>query len=424
MRIALAYGRNGLEIDAPDSAQVIRPRYLPGLPDEVAALRAALRAPIGTPALGEVVWPGAKVAIGYSDRTRATPNERILPVVLDELEAAGVRREDVTLICALGTHRQQTPAELRTLVGERVFTQYRCLQHDCEDDEQLVPLGLTRFGHPIRLNRAFMAADVRILTGFIEPHLFAGFSGGPKCVVPGLAGAESVVTNHGVDMIGHPKATWGFTYGNPLWEEMLDVAMRLERTFLLNVTLNTDRQITGVFAGDLVEAHRQGCDFVRRHAMMPVEAPFDVVITTNSGYPLDQNLYQSAKGMRAAEAIVRRGGAILIATACEDGLPNGGHYDALIRQAGSLEGIDRMLAQPGFQAADQWMLQIQAMIQHKAEVHVFSNGLSDEQIESALFIPCRNIEQRMAELTARLGPRMCILPEGPQVIAYLAEGAG
>lgn len=419
MKVNLAYGRSGLAVELPDDVQVIHSRFIPGLPDERAAIQAALRSPAQSPPLASLAKAGSKVVIAHSDITRATPNQRILPVIIEELEQAGVSRGDITLLCALGTHRRHSQAEMRALLGDALLESYRCLQHDAFDDSILVSLGETCFGHPVRLNRYLVEADLKILTGFIEPHFFAGFSGGPKCVLPGLAGAESVVTNHGLDMVGHPNATFGVTEGNPLWEEMVEMAGRVVPSFLLNVTLNTGGQITGVFGGDLRAAHKLGCEFVRRQAMVRLPAPFDVVLVTNSGYPLDQNLYQSAKGMKAACQIVRQGGAILLAAACEDGLPNDGHYARLIAEAGSLEGVRRMLAQPGFSAPDQWMLQIQLMVQEKAEVWVYSDGLSDEQVRGALFTPCHDLPAALAELCSRHGQRACVLPEGPQTIPYL-----
>ena len=419
--IRLAYGRHGLSVTLREPFDCIAPRFVPGLPDEAAALCDALRRPIASPPLAELARPGDSVVVVHTDITRATPNDRILPVLLAELERAGVRRADITLLNGLGTHRKQTAAELRSMLGDGVVDRYRCLQHDCFDDGHLVSLGVTQRGHPVRINRAYMEADVKILTGFVEPHFFAGFSGGPKALLPSLAGAESVFSNHGLAMIGHPKATWGVTEGNPIWEEMREVAMRTEPTFLLNVTLNTQRQITGVFAGDMLAAHAAGCEFVRQCAMVPVAQPYDVVVTTNSGYPLDQNLYQSVKGMSAASQVVREGGAIVMAAACEDGLPDHGKYAALLAQAGSPQAVLDMISQPGFSEHDQWQVQIQAQIQQWAEVHVYSDGLSDLQIERALFIPCRSIEETVAKLLGRYGPaaRVCVMPEGPLTVPYL-----
>jgi nickel-dependent lactate racemase len=423
LNINLAYGRQGLSIDLPDDIAVIEPRFVCGLPDEAGAIHEALCTPIESPALVELVKPGDSVVVVHTDITRATPNDRILPVLLDELESAGVAREDISLLNGLGTHRPQTEAELRGMLGNWIFENYRCLQHDCYDDKNLVSLGNTTLGHPVRINRYYLEADARILTGFIEPHFFAGFSGGPKAVLPSLAGSESVFTNHSLHMIAHPKATWGVMAGNPIWEEMREVALRTVPTFLLNVALNAKRQITGVFAGEMLAAHARGCAFVKENAMVGVDAPYDVVITTNSGYPLDQNLYQAVKGMGAAAQIVRQGGSLIIAAACEDGVPSHGRYAALLAEAGSPQGILELISRPGFMTQDQWQVQIQAQIQLKAKVHVYSDGLTNKQIEDALFTPCRDIKLTIARLQEIYGhdARICVIPEGPQTIPYLRE---
>ena len=244
----LAYGRNGLPVILPSQSRVIQAPFVPGIADEPTAIRTALRQPINSAPLASKVCAGNKVVIVHTDITRATPNDRLLPVLLAELEAAGVVRGDITLLNALGTHRPQTDAELRQMLGDNIVNNYRCRQHDANAAANLVSLGQTSLGHPVRINRQFLEADVRILTGFIEPHFFAGFSGGPKGVLPSIAGAESVHSNHSYKMISHPSATWGVTTGNPVWEEMREVALRANPTFLVNVTLNSDRQITGVLS--------------------------------------------------------------------------------------------------------------------------------------------------------------------------------
>jgi nickel-dependent lactate racemase len=421
MNIKLAYGREGLPITFPDTVDVIRPHFAAGLPDEVGALRKALRAPIGSASLADLVRPSDNVVIVHTDITRATPNARILPVLLEELAVAGIERGKITLLNGLGTHRPQTRTELRAMLGDQIVEKYNCIQHDCNDESNLVSLGETTLGHPVRINRTYIEADVRILTGFIEPHFFAGFSGGPKAILPSLAGAESVFTNHGIEMIANPRATWGVVQGNPIWEEMREVALRTDPTFLLNVALNSNREITGVFAGDMLAAHAVGCAFVRKNAMQAVDSPYEIVVTTNSGYPLDQNLYQSVKGLSAANQVVGSGGTIIIAAACEDGLPDHGRYAALLQEAGSVQGLVEMISRPGFTAQDQWQVQIQAKIQSQADVYVYSDGLSDEQITNALFKPCRNLELTIAQLQEKYGnhARICVIPDGPQTIPYL-----
>jgi nickel-dependent lactate racemase len=419
MQVELSYGRQGLVVNLPDDVEVIRPRFVAGVGDEGSALLHALRHPIKSAPLYEIARRGGKVVIVHTDITRATPNDRILPVILGELHLAGIPKENITLLNGLGTHRPQTDTELRSMLGDRIVDQYRCLQHDCHDEKNLISLGETSLHHPVRINRTYLEADIKILTGFIEPHFFAGFSGGPKAILPSLAGIESVYSNHSYRMIAHQNATWGITEGNPIWEEMREVALRTKPDFLLNVTLNTNREITGIFAGDLLEAHRQGCMFVKENAMVAVEDFYDIVITTNSGYPLDQNLYQSVKGMSAAVKIVREGGAILIATACEDGLPDHGLYVDLLRRAGSSERALAMIAEPNFEAQDQWQVQVQAQIQKKCDVYVYSDGLTDQQIEQVLLKPTRDIDQLVESLRQTKGNRICVIPEGPQTIPYI-----
>lgn len=426
MRVKLAYGREGIWVDIPDSANttVIEPLFVEGLADEAEAIRAALAAPIGAPALNTLVSSEDTVAIVFSDITRPMPNERVLPVLLAELGKAGVRDEAIVLINGLATHRKQTDAELERMLGAKICQRYRVIQHDAWDDANLVPVAPNSTGRMVRINRAYLEASVRILTGFIEPHFFAGFSGGPKAVLPGVADLEAVMDNHNARMIADPKSTWAILHGNPIWEEMHAIASATRPTFLLNVTLNKNRAITGVFAGEMTAAHAAGTDFVRRKAMQPVKMPFDVVITSNSGYPLDLNLYQAVKGMSAAAQVVREGGDIIIAAECWDGLPTHGEYARLLREAESYESLYQTIMTPGFRSPDQWQAQVQAKIQMKARVHVYAGGLSDEDLQAAKVIPCRSIEKTLAEILARQpDARIGILPEGPQTVPYLMPEA-
>jgi nickel-dependent lactate racemase len=284
-----------------------------------------------------------------------------------------------------------------------------------------VLVGRASSGNDAWIHREFVESNVRILTGFIEPHLFAGFSGGGKAVMPGLALLETVMRNHGAGNLDSPQACWGITKGNPVWDEVREIAAMVRPTFLLNVALNSDKQITGVFAGDHDEAHAQGCAFVREKVMVPVDEPFDIVITTNSGYPLDLNLYQSIKGMSAASQVVREGGAIIVAADCWDGIPDHGEYGQMLLEAESLESLLETIRTPGFQRQDMWQCQIQALICLKADAYFYSHNLSDEQIEGALLKPCRDIEGTLSELLQKYGreARVCVLPEGPQTIPYI-----
>lgn len=420
MRVKLAYGREGLWAELPDgNVTVVEPKFVPGLLDERAAVCKSLWEPMGTPPLQELVRPTDTVAIAFSDITRPMPNDRVLPLLLEGL--AHVPRENIVLINALGTHRRNTEEELAGMLGWEIVEGYCIVQHDAQDRDGLVYLGESSFGHPIWVNRTYMEASVRILTGLIEPHLFAGFSGGPKAVLPGLAGEETILGNHGAEMVGHPKATWGVTKGNPLWEEIWEVARRTEPAFLLNVTVNKHRQITGVFAGNLDQAHQRGTEFARKSAMVGVPAPFDIVVATNSGYPMDLNLYQAVKGMSAAAQIVKEGGSIIVAAECWDGIPDHGHYKEILGMADTPQGLLEIIHRPGFLAQDQWMAQVQAQVQLRADVYVKTSYLSDEEIRGAFLLPCHSIEETLAKLLGRYGLQatICVLPEGPQTIPYV-----
>jgi len=229
------------------------------------------------------------------------------------------------------------------------------------------------------------------------------------------------MSNHGAKNIGDPNATFGITDGNPLWEELRDIALRVGPSFLLNVTLNEERQITGVFAGDILRAHKAGIEFVRRSAMQKVEAPFDVVVTTNSGYPLDLNLYQGVKGMSAGARIIKPGGTLILACECREGVPANSPLDKLLRSASSPEEILAMLAAPGFVRAEQWQAQIQALVQRKARVLVYSS-LSAQVVRAVHLTPCHDISAAIAEGLEKAGPdaTLAVLPQGPLTIPYLA----
>ena len=422
MKVRLAYGKEGLWIELPDdNVTVMEPRFVPGLPDETEAIRNALRKPIGTPPLLDLVKPDATVAIVFSDITRPQPRERMLPVLLETL--SHVPPEKIMLINALGTHRPNTDEELVGMLGKEIVQSYRIVQHNAWDKDNMVHLGPTSFGHETYINGVYMEANVKILTGFIEPHFFAGFSGGPKAVLPGLADERSVLGNHDAEMIGHPRATWGVTEGNPIWEEMREMAAKTDPTFLLNVTLNKNKEITGVFAGDVWQAHAAGTAFARESVMVPVPQPFDIVVTTNSGYPLDLNLYQAVKGMSAAALVVKEGGSIIAAAECWDGIPDHGEYKNILKMADSPQKLLEVIRAPGFLMQDQWEAQVQAQIQLKADVYVKTSYLSDEQIKEALLQPCHSIEETLAQLLERYGrdATICVLPEGPQTVPYAAD---
>lgn len=420
MKVKLAYGTAGLEVTLPDrNVTVVEPVEVAGVRDEREAIFSALRHPVGCPPLRDLVKESDTIAIVFPDGTRPMPCRRVLPPVLQEI--GRVPQSQITLINALGTHRPNTRAELAAMLGEDIVRDYRVEQHDCDDESQLTRAGVLNSGEPLYLNKTYMSASVRILVGLIEPHFFAGFSGGPKAVLPGIAGRENITRSHAPGLISHPKATWGMTVGNPIYEKMLEAALLARPDFLVNVSVNKAREITGVFAGDLVLAHNQGVGFVGTQCRRRVDRYFDIVITTNGGYPLDQNLYQAVKGMSAAAQVVKDGGAIIVAAECRDGLPSHGHYGHLLQLRETPDALLDLIESPGFSMPDQWQVQIQAQIQKRARVYVKSDYLTDEELRRAKLIPCRSIEETLAGLLVEYGPdaTICVLPAGPETIPFV-----
>lgn len=423
MKLEIAYGKTRLSFTIPDNAPVvvIESRQLPGLPDPAAALRAACDNPVESVPLSELVKPSDTVGIVFSDITRPTPNHLIIPALRDAMPQ--IDDSQILLFNATGTHRAQTDAELRGMLGNSVVDRCRIIQHNTKDRSAHACVGITPSGNEVWLQREFMDCDIRILTGFIEPHFFAGFSGGGKAVMPGLALQDTVQRNHSTAHIDCPRVNWGITHGNPLWEEIFAAASLAQPTFLVNVTLNRSKEITGIFAGDFAAAHAVGCAFVKETAMFPVAAPFDIVITSNSGYPLDLNVYQSVKGMSAAAQVVKKGGSIIIAADCWDGLPDDSPYAQLLSEFTSLDELLAAIRTPGFQRPEMWQAQIQALIAQRADIYIYSHHLSSEQIHRAHLRPCRNIEETLGELLRHYGPgaTAAILPDGPQVIPYIKD---
>ncbi len=423
MNVQLAYGRGRLSVDLPDDrTTVLEPAYSAGLPDEAAAIRRALRAPLGSPPLASLVGGNQTVAISVCDITRPMPSRTLLPVLLGEL--AHVPDERIVILIATGTHRPNDRDELVEMLGEPIVERYRVVNHSAFDEASLAYLGDVEPRVPVWLNRHLVDADVRITTGFVEPHFFAGFSGGPKLVAPGLAGFRTTMRLHDAEMIASPNATWGVTEGNPIHEAIRRIAAHVGVHFSVDVAINRDRQITGVAAGEIFAVHRSMAERVKQSAMQAFAAPFDVVVTTNSGYPLDQNLYQTIKGLSAAAQVVRPGGAIVCAAECADGLPSHGEYGAILAARDSPEALLEMICAPGHNRHDQWEVQIQAQIQQRAQVFLKADGLSPDAVRAAHLTPIEDVESTAREQLDRVGPaaRLCVLPEGPQTIPYLAAG--
>ena len=421
MNIDLAYGKTGLSVNIPENihTDIVEPSFVEGIPAQLEAVSKALNHPIGQKPLTQLVHPDQKVAIIFSDITRATPYKILVPALLKAL--SHLPQQNIAFFCATGTHRPAPYDELCTILGRDIVEEYKIVQNDATHSELFQYVGTTKAGNRILLNKEILEYDLRILTGFIEPHFFAGFSGGGKALMPGMAHVESIRFNHSIDMLENSKSRWGITSGNPLWEDVMEASTFAGPLFLLNITLNRNKEITGVFAGDLHEAHKKGCAFVKETAMAPLDNPYDVVVTSNSGYPLDLNVYQSVKGMSAAEQVVKKGGSIVVAAECWDGIPSGSDYEKILTSAGSVDEMMDFIKKHESSYKDTWQVYFQAMIQEKAEVYLYSK-LDVSTVERTLLKPAgEDLNQLLLNLIDKYGPgtRICVLPEGPQTIPYL-----
>ena len=422
MRIALRYGRHGLNVTLPDTPHlaVLRMRQAAVLPDKEAAIRDALERPIASPPLREIAKGRRDACITISDITRPVPNALLLVPMLGVLNASGIPDERITILIGTGLHRPNTDDEIREMVGRDLRSRVRIVNHNARDESLLVYLGNTSRGTPIWVNRLFVEADLHLATSLIEPHLMAGFSGGRKAICPGLAGVKTMRVMHGPKLLGHPRACEGELAGNPFHEEATEIARRARVDFAVNVALDESRRVTGVFAGDLVEAHAVGCRFVAECAAALLDEPADIVLTTSAGYPLDLTFYQSVKAMTAAVPVVRQGGTIIVAAACAEGIGSP-DFRRLMAETTSVEQFRARLADPEFFVIDQWQLQEMCRALDRADVLYYTDGLSPEVLRTLLVTPIPSVEEGLAMARKRCGPdaRIAVIPEGPYVLPRL-----
>lgn len=420
--VPIAYGKTGYSLETGNHKPVeIRPIYPTALKDEAAGFKKAVDRPIGGgPPLRERISANDRLAVVMPDITRALPNERLLGWLFAEL--AHVPAENITIISGTGTHRENRPEEWIQMVGKDVYSRYTCIDHVCDDEQSLVHVGESVFGYPVSFNRDYVEADRRILLGFIEPHFMAGFSGGYKAAFPGVTSIDAIMQYHSAANIAHPRSTWGILEDNPTQANIRAGGSLLPVDFCINVTLDDRQRITRFFCGEVIPVHDAGCAFCKETAMIPVDHAFPVVVTSNSGYPLDQNLYQCVKGMSAASQIVETGGLIILAGSCTDGFPEHGNFRKMLRDYSSPQAMLEAIHQPGFHCRDQWQVQILASILCKAKVAVFSEMPAGD-ILSAHMQPVSDLNACLAGVLREGGKdtRLAVLPEGPMTIPYLRD---
>lgn len=420
MKIDLKYGTTGLTIEAPLTpgfVGVLSPSEPEPLADPSGAVELGLSSPTGARPLAEIARGRKSACIVISDITRPVPNTVLLPPILRTIEEAGVPSENVLILIATGIHRPSTPEEIDKLVGAETARRYRVEDHFSKQAEDMAEVGLIGGEVPALVNKKYVGADLKILTGFIEPHMWAGYSGGRKSILPGISSVETLKFMHGPEMVAHPGCGYGLLEGNPFHEAGLEVMAMAGADFVVNVTLDTKKRVTGVFSGHPVEAHLQGCAFLARHAVRELDRPLDFIVTTNAGAPLDLNLYQTVKGMTGAAPAVKPGGDILIISRCAEGAGSEEYKKILDSVDSPRAFLDRLMRKEFF-VPDQWCAQETYKVVAERNVWIYTEGLTREDLVRYHLNPVDDPESGILGLLEKHGPlaRWAVVPDGPMLV--------
>jgi nickel-dependent lactate racemase len=423
MQITLDYGKTGLPITLPDDRLIAPPLSIKPaspLPNPAAVLDAALANPIGTKSLAELAKGKKTACVLVCDITRPVPNSFLLPPILRTIETAGVPRDGITILVATGLHRPNEGDELIELVGEFVAKNYRCENHHGKAKEEHDFLGTTPNGVPAWIDSRYTRAELKITTGLIEPHLMAGYSGGRKVICPGIAGLETVSVWHGPRFLEHPKADCGSVEGNPVHEENTRIAKMAGCDFIVNVVIDGKRKITGLWAGDMIQAWEQGVKFCRDVVQAGIPKPADVVVTSCAGYPLDTTWYQAVKGLTGALPIVRKGGTIVLAASLTEGLGSP-EFRAMLDRYESTGAYDRP-SESATCEMDEWQLVMLKKVLQHCRVKVVSGGLPPEVLRRCRVEPVESVEKAVSDSLAEYGPKatLAVIPKGPYVLPVVA----
>lgn len=384
---------------------------------EADLVREALAHPIGTPRLRELARGRQKVVLVTSDHTRAVPSKLTLPILLAEIRA-GNPDADITILIATGLHRPTTEEEQRRMFGDAIVDQEKIVVNKAFEDEDFERVCELPSGAELWVNKLALHCDLLVTEGFIEPHFFAGFSGGRKSILPGICNAVTVNENHSYKAIASPYAATGVLEHNPIHEDMVFAARAVNVQFIMNVALNAEKKVIAAFAGDLEQAHLQGVEFVRGLAQCP-SVTGDIVVTSNGGYPLDQNLYQSPKAVATAEACCRDGGVIIMCASCCDGM-GGTHFEKLIVR-GTVDEIDAYLSKipPKETIPEMWCAQIFSRILKKHRIILVTNYLDHEMVRKANMIPASSPDEALEMAYGMMGrdAEVVVIPDGVAVLA-------
>lgn len=416
--VKLPYGDNYVTANLPvgNTKYVLEPKHLQGYKTESVSIRKALRNPIGCSALRSCIRKNDKVVIIITDNTRHCPDNRILPVILEELEAV-IPRPNITIVVALGLHPPLNKEELASKLGSEIIKNYTVKNHN---PDQAIQLGITSRGNPVEVNAEVVEADFRISTGFIEPHFFAGYSGGRKSIMPGISSARAIRHNHSYDMIEHPGARAGILAGNPIHEDMVEQAKIAKLDFIVNVLLNREKQITHVFAGNPWLAHEVGCAVEREIVQVEIDHKVDISIISNGGAPMDLDFYQTCKGIDTAYQITRDGGIIIVASACSRGL-GAEDFIALHASARSPGEVLETLRKASHTGGG-WQNLILAKAQLNHSIYLLSN-IEDSIVGQMMVTPIHTIEEGLDKAFQVLGKKaeIAVIPGGPLVLPTIKK---
>lgn len=421
MKIQLAYGETGLDADIPDEnvVKILRMQQCPVIDNPQRTLRHLLEQPTGSAPLSQLAQDKGDAVIVICDVTRPVPNAILLPPILENLQQAGIPKEHITILIATGLHRPNIGTELQSMVGEYIYKEFTILNHLWNDPEELINLGTTKRKTPVAINKHYINADLKITVGFIEPHIFAGFSGGRKMICPGLAGPQTVSRAHSPVFLEDPRCCEGHLSDNPLHQELLEIALMAGCDFSVNVALDELRHITGIFAGDMQQAHENGVEFVRKQAGDAVDQPVDIVVTSSGGYPLDTSFYQAVKGLTAALPIVKRGGTIIMAAECREGLGDAAFTD-MVHQYPSVHSFMNKILNDDEVMMNQWQYEEACKVLRKCEVTVVTDGLADTDQSELPFIVLPSIQKAMQTAIEKHGSdsSIAVIPKGPYILAH------
>ncbi len=426
LKVTLDYGRTGLDVELP-AERVVGPlaiRDVPPLLDAEAAVVAALERPIQAQPLRQLAAGRTDACILICDITRPVPNQTILRPMLKVLHEAGIPRERTLILVATGLHRPSTAAEKLEMLGEAIVASYRVEDHYGTRLEEHTLVGTTSRGIPGWIDSRYVRSDLKITTGLIEPHLMAGYSGGRKLICPGVAALETVKRWHGPELLEHPRADCGILEGNPVHEENTAIARMAGCDFIVNVTLDSQRRVTSVVAGDMEAAFLEGVRFMERICKAEVPRPVEIVVTSSAGYPLDTTFYQAVKGLTGCLPIVKQGGTIIMAASLSEGLGSP-EFQSLFHENPSLEVfMERILGKDYF-VLDQWQLEELAKVRKKAKVKIVSDGLPAHVLASCFVESAPSVEMALADSLAEYGPsaQVAVIPKGPYVLPALARKA-